>query len=96
MYCSHCGNEVLDKAVVCPKCGCAIGNCNQAKCNNVEEDRPSGGLNVLGFFVPVAGLVLFCVMYNRTPRKAKQIGAFALGGFVLNCILYCFIMVGGM
>lgn len=23
-YCSHCGNEVVDDAVVCPKCGCKI------------------------------------------------------------------------
>ena len=21
-YCTHCGNEVLDDAVICPKCGC--------------------------------------------------------------------------
>ena len=23
-YCSHCGTEVLDEAVVCPSCGCKI------------------------------------------------------------------------
>lgn len=23
-YCSHCGNEVVDEAVVCPKCGCQV------------------------------------------------------------------------
>ena len=22
-YCSHCGAEIADQAVVCPKCGCA-------------------------------------------------------------------------
>lgn len=21
-FCSHCGNELVDEAVVCPKCGC--------------------------------------------------------------------------
>lgn len=24
-YCAHCGNQLLDEAVVCPKCGCATG-----------------------------------------------------------------------
>lgn len=24
MYCSNCGAEVNDKAVVCPNCGCAV------------------------------------------------------------------------
>ena len=23
-YCKHCGNQVIDKAVICPKCGCSI------------------------------------------------------------------------
>lgn len=23
-YCAHCGNEVLDEAIVCPKCGCSV------------------------------------------------------------------------
>lgn len=23
-YCSKCGNELLDDAVICPKCGCAV------------------------------------------------------------------------
>lgn len=25
-YCSKCGNELVDEAVICPKCGCAVGN----------------------------------------------------------------------
>ncbi len=24
-YCSHCGEEIMDEAVVCVKCGCAVG-----------------------------------------------------------------------
>lgn len=24
MFCSKCGNEVLDEAVICPKCGCML------------------------------------------------------------------------
>ena len=29
-FCSHCGNEVHEKAVVCVKCGCAIPNAQTA------------------------------------------------------------------
>ena len=25
-YCSHCGTEVLDEAVVCPSCGCKVAS----------------------------------------------------------------------
>ena len=24
-YCSQCGAQLVDEAVVCPKCGCAVG-----------------------------------------------------------------------
>lgn len=24
-YCSYCGAEIADQAIICPKCGCAVG-----------------------------------------------------------------------
>lgn len=32
-YCSKCGKEIMDKAVICPGCGCAQENNVQ---NNVQ------------------------------------------------------------
>lgn len=32
-YCRECGNEINEKAVICPKCGCATG-VNNAMLNN--------------------------------------------------------------
>ena len=29
MFCSKCGNELLDEAVVCTKCGCLVGQFNK-------------------------------------------------------------------
>lgn len=23
-YCTHCGKEIMDDAVICPHCGCAV------------------------------------------------------------------------
>ena len=30
-YCSHCGNQLADEAVICPQCGCAAGGAVQNK-----------------------------------------------------------------
>lgn len=30
-YCVHCGNELLDDAVICPKCGCRVPNIKEEK-----------------------------------------------------------------
>ena len=35
-YCSHCGNEVVDEAVVCPSCGCKIESTSSGII--IEED----------------------------------------------------------
>ena len=35
-YCVKCGNELVDDAVICPKCGCAteLYNASESKENN--------------------------------------------------------------
>lgn len=89
MFCSKCGHELMDEAVVCTKCGCAV------KCSGnttADEDMPNGLLNVIGFLIPLAGLIMFCVMHGQTPRKANQIGLFSLIGFIINFIFILFMM----
>ena len=39
MFCQKCGNEVIEDAVVCPACGCAI--CEITK-KTVEENSATG------------------------------------------------------
>lgn len=38
MYCMHCGKELLDEAVFCPSCGCAVGGQNVPNENNQTVD----------------------------------------------------------
>lgn len=84
-YCQHCGQEVREEAVVCIHCGCAIGKAYEVA--KKEEDKNSTGLNVLSFFIPIVGLILFCVNIKEKPIMAKNIGKYALIGFIINCAL---------
>ena len=79
-YCSNCGKDLMDKAVICPHCGCAVQSIT-------EDDVPSTVLNLLGFFIPIVGLILFLVYHDKAPKKAKAIGKWALGGAILNLVL---------
>ena len=81
-YCSQCGKELVDEAVVCPNCGCAV----QAPVSQ-QEDKPSTGLNILAFLFPVIGLILFLCFQKTTPVRAKAIGKWALIGFVVGVAL---------
>ena len=71
VYCRYCGQKILREALICPHCGCKTDKPD-------EDDVPSMGLNVLSFFFPVIGLILYCVFYNRTPKKANGVGKAAL------------------
>ena len=96
MYCPNCGNQVDDNAVVCLKCGCALSPSSPTK--SVEQDEANIGMAILGFFVPLAGLILYLLWHKDYPRKAKSAGTGALIGFVVSCIIGIIygIIVGSM
>jgi uncharacterized membrane protein YvbJ len=84
-YCSHCGAPVADEAVICVNCGCAVTPSARTPVPT-EPDVPSTGLNVLAFFIPIVGLILYLVEKDTTPLKAKQIGKWALIGFITGIV----------
>ena len=81
--CPECGKEVSDASVNCPNCGYPI-----RKQYANEEDRPSFGIALLGFLMPVIGLVLYLVWKGEKPLKAKSAGKGALIATILWIILY--------
>ncbi len=86
-FCSHCGQQVDDNAVVCVKCGCAIGGSNIQTKNYASDDAPDTGFAVLGFFFPIVGLILYLVKKDTYPQKAKSAGKGALAGFITGIVL---------
>ena len=51
-YCVHCGNELLDDAVICPKCGCRVPNIKEEK---KEETKKEETKNQDGFCLQYIG-----------------------------------------
>ena len=50
------------------------------------EDVPSTGFNVLSFFFPLIGLILYLVWNDKKPRRAKAVGKAALIGFIMGIV----------
>ena len=84
-YCTKCGKELLDEAVICPGCGCSTTDFQQK--TETEVDAPSTGFAVLSFFFPLVGLILYLVWMDKTPKKAKSAGKGALIGFCVSVAL---------
>lgn len=101
MYCSKCGNEVLDEAVVCPKCGCLINETitinngsGVRKYNNSDEisstKRTAKAFMLLGCIVSVFGLIplLWTIpMYCSYCRKIETVERVSTG-FKICCLLF--------
>ena len=51
-------------------------------------DAPSAGFAVLGFFVPVVGLILYLMWKRQTPLKARSAGKGALISVIVQVVLY--------
>lgn len=93
-FCSKCGKEILDEAVVCPHCGCSVTPVEQP-----QEDVVSVGFCVLSAFIPLFGLIYWAVMHSKTPKRAKACGITALVvwgvGIVLSWI-FSFSILGAV
>lgn len=72
-YCSKCGNELHDEAVICPKCGCPIEN-TQHKTIIDENTRVTAKkdlftgllLNIFSIIIPLILLMFLLVGNNGT------------------------------
>ena len=88
-FCTKCGKELVDEAVVCIHCGCAVAGATTATAATpvVENDAPSTGFAVLGFFFPMIGLILYLLNMNTAPLKAKSAGKGALAGVIASAVV---------
>lgn len=83
MYCRNCGEKIDDKAVVCPFCGV-----QQKPMSYSVNDNGTFLWGFLGFFIPVAGLILYIVWKDEKPNSAKAAGTGALISVLLGILLY--------
>ena len=93
-FCSHCGAQIDDNAVICIKCGCQV-----AQKNTNPQDAPNIGFAVLSFFFPLVGLILWLVWMNSSPLKAKSCGKGALVGAITGLVvliitIVCVVVIG--
>jgi len=93
MFCSNCGKEIDDKAVVCVHCGAATHNFNP-KASQVLSDQPGYDwltTLLLCFFVGVFGVHNFYV--KKTTYGLIQL--FTLGGCGIWALIDLILIITG-
>lgn len=84
MYCKHCGKMVDDNSNFCNNCGMRFDDRQNF---NDTDDSSSIGFAILGFFIPIVGLILFLVYESKRPKRAKSAGIGALIGFITKIVI---------
>lgn len=90
MYCKNCGRPVDDTSSYCNNCGARIDNKPNA---DVSEDNSNFGFAILGFFIPIVGLILFLIYEEKKPKRAKSAIKGALIGFITEIVLAIILVI---
>ena len=97
-FCSKCGKEIRDEAVMCVHCGCAVENVNITNgANNSgvrEDDSVSVSLCVLAALIPLFGVIYWPVKHKSTPKKAMACGITGIVAWVAYMWILPFIFIG--
>lgn len=87
-YCEHCGSQIDDHAVVCPKCGCQV----RALKTEPVENSIYGILAIVfgalgGWLGLVFGIVGLKTYKNETYRKYCKIGIGLFVGWIVIAVI---------
>lgn len=95
-YCTHCGAEINDQAVVCPSCGCAVQSTEQTA---APVSTKTNGFAIAGFVLALVSYILsfygivgalgliFSIVGLVQVNKNHQSGkGLAIAGIVLSVI----------
>lgn len=84
MYCKNCGKELYEGAEHCDGCGV---NQTISYPTNIVPDVSNKGLNILSFFIPIIGIILYFVKREEKPIEAKGTLKWALISIIVSTVL---------
>ncbi len=86
-FCVHCGQQMDDHAQFCPHCGKQQTKSATATPTSSVNDDGNFGWSVLGFCIPIVGLILYLIWKDEKPNNAHAAGTGALIGFIIGLVV---------
>lgn len=93
-YCSNCGAEIDENAVVCVKCGCAVQG-KQLQ-NTMNEDTANVGFIILSVLIPLFGVIYWLVKAKEYPKRAKACGIAGIISFAVSTFFSIILIILAM
>ncbi len=65
-YCEKCGNELLDEAIMCPKCGCSVEGKQPSKQQDEHaKSQATGAIMIIAAIALILGAIIAAIIqYN--------------------------------
>lgn len=93
-FCTNCGNELDDRAIMCPKCGIAltqtVANSGQTQSNGMAI----AGF-VLSFFIPLLGLI-FSILGLKRSKETNTGKGLSTAGIIISCVTMVITIIMGI
>lgn len=90
-FCSNCGKEVDDAAVICPSCGCQVGSMQNSSSNQEISGMAIAGL-ILSFFTAIIGLIVSIIAFKNAKAEGNNRSkTVALAGIIVGAIEVAFV-----
>ena len=100
-YCSHCGKELVDEAVVCTNCGCAVPGAEVSTTDNEGEKEAIRTIAKIlmilscvaalgAFLVPLAWCIPMTVKYWRAVENHEKVSV----GFKVCTLIFVNVIAG--
>ncbi len=90
-YCSNCGHKLDNNAYVCPKCGVLVADINDS--SKSKKSNNAIVYMLLGFFVPLVGLILYFTLKKSNIENANASGKGALISVIVSLCFFTFTMI---
>ncbi len=96
-YCSKCGAELNDEAVICTKCGCSVDNSDQPK------QQGASGLAIAALVFSILGglvglildIVGLCTLKGETDRKYCKVGLIISIVYIVIWVIVIVVVIAG-
>lgn len=93
-FCTNCGNELDDRAIMCPKCGIAL---TQTVANSGQTQ--SNGMAIAGFilsfFIPLLGLI-FSIIGLKRSKETNNGKGLSTAGIIISCVTMVITIIMGI
>lgn len=91
-FCTRCGSELLDAAVICPKCGQTTEPTKAAPKEKETKTKTYSALSIVGFvfafLFPLAGLICSILAFkNAQVDENVRCKSFAKAGIIISAVL---------